>query len=655
VTSPPLPKGSGFALATDPLSDLLKARQRSWCTFDSQPIPRDYNLRYVVLSFQGLEVRGSSISNCVIRVNLVDTAGSCRFYNSSLSDTDIFRIHDGSTCVGIPSQSGTTFIPPVESLETFPVKLSGRTTTNLRIYVCEPDLLSKPNLGLLIEILEAPLGTNPRARVGWAFLPFSGNILRKHRLVLNRFQYRPPGAGSHLEISSEIEISQILEHRAPLAAFELAANFPEIAPSAVYLEISEISEIPNPSSHQPVSRKVEISEKADLSSVVLHTDPKLSTAPPAGNFLLKFPDNSGGFSTTAFSPSGSLVAFAARQGLNSFRIEIFELSTKSAIQTFLGHTGRITEIYWFDDKTLASSGVDGLIKIWSLLSAAPALILPHPGPVLTLHADISGDFLAAAVPGFGVKLWRGAENAGNLFEENFGNFLCARFSLVKPTWLFVGTSRGFILLAENFSILTAYSLNDLTALAVPVHDLQPADEAMRLKPGCAAMLLVSSRDSVIRLVGLPVPDSPTVVVRSVTDFRGATCINSDIRASLSADGRLVASGSECGNLFVWDAASGKKRMPGDREVSMPFPIVDVKWSKTHRLLSVACFAENSEVAAPALVLLAGTEEAAAEVSVPTLNTGWHLKWAEKEHALGNNVTMKLKAQILAEISAGKTN
>jgi hypothetical protein len=55
---------------------------------------------------------------------------------------------------------------------------------------------------------------------------------------------------------------------------------------------------------------------------------------------------------------------------------------------------------------------------------------------------------------------------------------------------------------------------------------------------------------------------------------------------------------------------------------------------------------------PLLVVLSSTEEAAADVSAPALNTGWHLQWAEKEHALGSNVTQKLKAQILAEISGG---
>ena len=49
-----------------------------------------------------------------------------------------------------------------------------------------------------------------------------------------------------------------------------------------------------------------------------------------------------------------------------------------------------------------------------------------------------------------------------------------------------------------------------------------------------------------------------------------------------------------------------------------------------------------------------TEEAAAEKSQTVLTTGWHLQWAEKEHALGSNVTSKLKAQILAELSAGLT-
>ena len=669
VSSPPIPKGSGYALAIEPLADLVKPRQRAWCKFEAQPIERDYSLRYIVLSFQGVEVRGAPVNQFVIRVNVIDTAGSCRFYNSGITESDVFRIHDGTKCFGLIAEPGINYIPAVESIEHYPVRVSGRTVTNLRIFLCEPDILSKPNVGLLIEVLEAPLpdaSEKGRGRIGWTFLPFSGKVTKKHRLVLNRYLFRPPGASSASKVTVQVEDEVTREYRAPLAAFELASNFPEISPSAVYLEISEVAELPPTSAPSPaVVKKSEISGKTGaefFDSFAIPSDPKLCVAPPSGNFLNFFPENLGGFSRLSFSPSGKLLAAASRVVGNTFHVHVIDLEMKTELQSINGHSGEITDVQWFDEKTLATSGVDGLVKIWSLYSAAPALILSHPGPVTTLHAHSSGDLLAATVPGFGVKLWQGAD--GVVFAEStqHGYSLCARFAPTNSSWMFIGTSRGFILLADHArkTILTAYSLTDLTALGVALHDIQPAEEAARLRTGAIAMLLVSSKDSVLRLVALPAPEAPTVVIKSVSDFRGATCNKMDIRASISADGRLVASGSECGNLFVWDTASGKRRTPieSGHNVSLPFAIFDAKWSRSHRFLAVASHQEDSDLSVPLVVEFSATEAATAEVIAPALNTGWHQKWTEKEHALGNNIAMKLKAQIIAEITgaaAAKSN
>ena len=648
-------------MATEPLADLLKPRQRAWCKFEAHPIERDYNLRFLQLSFQGVEVRGAPVNQFVIRVNVIDTAGSCRFYNSNLTDGDAWRIHDGTKCIGLLAEPGLNYIPAVESTEKFQVKVSGRTVTNLRIFICEPDILSKPNVGLLIEVLEAPLpdaSEKGRGRIGWTFLPFTGKVTRKHRLVLNRYLFRPPGASSASKVTVQVEEEVTREFRAPLAAFELAANFPEISPSAVYLEISEIAELPPTSAVAPANlQKSEISEKtgADFfASFAVPSDTKISLAPPSGNFLNFFPENRGGFSRLAFSPSGKLLAAASRVVGNTFHVHVIDLEMKTELHSINGHSGEITDVQWFDDKTLASSGVDGMVKIWALHSAAPALVLTHPGPVTTLHAHSSGDLLAAAVPGFGVKFWNGANGAVLSESSQHGYSLCARFSQKNTAWVFIGTSRGFILLADHVrkTVLTAYSLTDLTALGVAIHDIQVAEEASRLRPEASGMLLVSSKDSVLRLVALPEPLASTVVVKSVTDFRGATCTSVEVRASISADGRLVASGSECGSLFVWDAASGKRRTPMDtcHNVSLPFAIYDAKWSRTHRLLGVASHQEDSDMSVPLVVEFSGTEEAAAEVAAPALNTGWHKKWTEKEHALGGNIARRLKTQILAEVT-----
>ena len=200
----------------------------------------------MVLSIQGIEVRGAPITRCLVRVNLVDTAGSCRFYNSSISEGDLFRVHDGSKCTAIPAEPGVNYIPCVESQESYPVNISGRLVTNLRFYICEPDLLSKPNLGLMLEILEAPDSQEvdrPRIRVGWAFLPFSGNMIRKHRIVLNRYLFRPPGASAAEKINSQLDEDLMREHRAPMAAYELAANFPQVSPCAIYMEIAEVASL----------------------------------------------------------------------------------------------------------------------------------------------------------------------------------------------------------------------------------------------------------------------------------------------------------------------------------------------------------------------------------------------------------------------------
>jgi len=114
-------------------------------------------------------------------------------------------------------------------------------------------------------------------------------------------------------------------------------------------------------------------------------------------------------------------------------------------------------------------------------------------------------------------------------------------------------------------------------------------------------VLLFSRDHMVRLASLQ-----RGVLRVELEMSGLECGNYPVRGMMSPDGAYVASGSESGELMVWNAGDGKLLPQGVvPQVKLAGPVMDAVWSPYHHLVACCALADQSP---PLLIFVGGDPE-----------------------------------------------
>jgi WD40 repeat protein len=101
----------------------------------------------------------------------------------------------------------------------------------------------------------------------------------------------------------------------------------------------------------------------------------------SGRLLATLPIHPNWVQACRFSPDGSLLATACRDGM----VRVFDASTGAPISKLVGHSGRVWDVDFEPDGSLLSAGADGTVRRWDLTgTSSPSVFrnVPVTGPAI---------------------------------------------------------------------------------------------------------------------------------------------------------------------------------------------------------------------------------------------------------------------------------
>ncbi|KAJ1480747.1 WD40-repeat-containing domain protein, partial [Baffinella frigidus] len=338
----------------------------------------------------------------------------------------------------------------------------------------------------------------------------------------------------------------------------------------------------------------------------------------------------------AFSAYGNFLA-CATGGRTMYRVKIYNVATGSLENTLPGHQEIVYDMQWGmeteeselnDDAgnaggnagaggaeagpgpLLLTASADTTAKVWSLASSAVMATCHHPSYCYSARFlpgpdGVRGDtpqekaasaclyVLTGCYDTF-LRLW-------DVRAETVGESGAAQ--IVK---LIGGHSSHVNSVVTDHALTKAYSADGMGQIRVwslQRHALECVKEinepeikgdavnCLRLDKS-GKRLVVLARDHCIRMLDVASDRCPIV-----QRFSGLRCSQHQIRCDLSPDGRWLMSGSEDGQVLVWnvdtgelDASTPKERMPRCTGMS-----TDVAWNPAERIVAVCSFSRRHPI------------------------------------------------------------
>jgi WD40 repeat protein len=246
----------------------------------------------------------------------------------------------------------------------------------------------------------------------------------------------------------------------------------------------------------------------------------------------------------AFSQGGLLLAAASSHGT----VQLFDAFSGQVRAILQGHQGAITCLAFArDGHIMASGGEVNRVRVWDLADSTEQIALAgHKGVIMSLDFSPDAALLASASDDWTVKLWDlGARRQRVSFEKHRGGVTAVAFA-PDGTTLASGGVDGAIRLWNAAS---------------GVEQAPPRGHADLVQ--CVAFapdgthLASASADRTVKLWQVaPRPEVDTLRVPKYRDharaFHHALCF--------SPDGKLLAWGSEDGEVGLVDPASGRDRL-----------------------------------------------------------------------------------------------
>lgn len=115
-------------------------------------------------------------------------------------------------------------------------------------------------------------------------------------------------------------------------------------------------------------------------------------------------------------------------GVSNGVIQVWDMKTQAVVTNFNEHKEGISAIAFSENGYyMASSGVDGLVKLWDLRNGNCLQNLEIGSPINALQFDYSGSYLAAAASDLSIfntksweKVYHNEEDVNGFYSLSFG-------------------------------------------------------------------------------------------------------------------------------------------------------------------------------------------------------------------------------------------
>ncbi|KAL3503246.1 hypothetical protein ACH5RR_037695 [Cinchona calisaya] len=272
--------------------------------------------------------------------------------------------------------------------------------------------------------------------------------------------------------------------------------------------------------------------------------------PEDGNQNLLFLTN-GSPEPTLLSPSFDCQSDKRRRGRSSISRKsvnlehilvpetIFALSEKPYC-SFQGHLDDVLDLSWSKSQYLLSSSMDKTVRLWHLSSNSCLKIFSHGDYVTCIHFNPVDDkyFISGSLDAK-VRIWSIAEHKVVDWND-LHEMVTAACYTPDGQGALVGSYKGSCHLynTSDNKLQQRIQIN----LQNKKKSHQKKITGFQFAPGSASEVLVTSADSRIRVIN---------GIDLVHKFKGFHNTNSQISASLTANGKYVVCASEDSHVYVW--------------------------------------------------------------------------------------------------------
>ncbi|RGB27497.1 WD40-repeat-containing domain protein [Rhizophagus diaphanus] len=256
-----------------------------------------------------------------------------------------------------------------------------------------------------------------------------------------------------------------------------------------------------------------------------------------------------------------LLAVAGATGI----IKILNTSVGSAIKALTGHGGEVNEIKFHprDPSLLFSASKDFSIRLWNLKTMQPVVVFGgdrgHREPVLSIDVHLTGDFLVSSGMDNAVKIWTLCTPIiKNTIESSYNSRSSpSHHCQKKKNCCSSHGTTPFPVIVHYPIFSTAQLHNNFVDCVRWYGDLLmsrcAADAKIVLwKPDVELMAFDKSTVTSVVVGGPAVPSKVQSNFDIICEMEFEHCDIWFLRFGISYDYRMLATGNQAGQIYIWD-------------------------------------------------------------------------------------------------------